>query len=424
MDGKKLKVLAMTTESGNEVSYVREISANNGNYNEKVDKNYLQIHGGTVNVSISEQSQTQIQNITSSQNGNSPDNCSKSTSQTSAMMAFTIAGELNEADLKFLKSIVEALRIKSGDPNLIIFTVSKGSIRLCLSGSEDGLGRLKSLFDSGRLNEILGKTVENAQIINTDAENIDESLNIDRKAVLVRIIIEQQNRLLPNLTYSDLSEANLIEANLIGVNLSGANLSRANLIEANLSRTNLIEANLIEANLSRANLSRANLSRANLSRANLIGADLSGADLSESNLNRIHLSSANLSRANLSRANLSRARFFRSDLSVANLIGANLIGANLSEAELRGANLSGADLSGVELRGTDLSGSDLSGADLSGANLIGANLYLTDLHTTRVEYAKFGYNRGINMNLQRQLIARGAIFEDSLGDPSGVLAHR
>ncbi|WP_039962342.1 pentapeptide repeat-containing protein, partial [Kamptonema sp. PCC 6506] len=56
---------------------------------------------------------------------------------------------------------------------------------------------------------------------------------------------------------------------------------------------------------------------------------------------------------------------------------------------------------------------DLSGADLSGANLIVANLSIAN-----VKKANFSYSNGISKEIKQDLIKRGAIFEDSLGDRS------
>jgi hypothetical protein len=99
------------------------------------------------------------------------------------------------------------------------------------------------------------------------------------------------------------------------------------------------------------------------------------------------------------------------DLSDADLSRANLIDADLSGADLSGADLSSANLSGANLIGAYLSGANLSGADLSSANLSGAN----------VENARFGNNRGISEPIKRDLIQKGAIFEDSPGDHSSFV---
>ncbi len=71
----------------------------------------------------------------------------------------------------------------------------------------------------------------------------------------------------------------------------------------------------------------------------------------------------------------------------------------------------------VEIAGLDplqdFAGANLSGANLSGANLSGAT----------VENAIFGDNQGISPAMKRDLIERGAIFEDSPGDRSRVLTR-
>ena len=130
-------------------------------------------------------------------------------------------------------------------------------------------------------------------------------------------------------------------------------------IKPNLSNTNLSKSYLRKANLVEVNLSGSILSEAYLRKANLMNADLSATDFSEANLRRAKLDGADLRRANLRRANLSRA---------------NLKGAKLHKASLRGANLSNADFSNA----------DLSKADLSKALLIQTNFSNTVLTNSRV----------------------------------------
>jgi uncharacterized protein YjbI with pentapeptide repeats len=81
-------------------------------------------------------------------------------------------------------------------------------------------------------------------------------------------------------------------------------------------------------------------------------------------------------------------------------------------------------LSGVDLSDADLSGANLIGADLSGANLSDANLSGADLSGAVVEKARFGANVGLTEKMKLDLKRRGAIFEDSPGDRSGVLSGR
>jgi uncharacterized protein YjbI with pentapeptide repeats len=73
-----------------------------------------------------------------------------------------------------------------------------------------------------------------------------------------------------------------------------------------------------------------------------------------------------------------------------------------------GSNDYHADLSRADLRGADLSGADLRGADLS---------------VIQVEKTRFRNNLGITEELKKDLINRGAIFEDSPGSRSGILTR-
>ncbi|ELP52905.1 pentapeptide repeats family protein [Microcystis aeruginosa TAIHU98] len=277
----------------------------------------------------------------------------------------------------------------------------KGSIRLFLEGSEDGLQRLADLHQSGELQALLNelKSDDIPEIVVTKAEFTTDAKVIE-KAELIKAI----------------REGTIDETTLRFVDLSGAILIEADLSWANLSEADLSGANLSEAILSEADLSEAILWTAKLSWAHLWGADLSGANLSEADLSEADLSEADLSEAILRGANLSEA-----DLSWANLRGANLIQANLRGAILSWAILSGADLSGAILRGADLSGADLSEADLRGAFLSEAILSGAILSGAKVENAIFIDATGITPEQKQDLIRRGAIFGDNSNDRSKVL---
>jgi uncharacterized protein YjbI with pentapeptide repeats len=312
----------------------------------------------------------------------------------------------------------------------------KGSIRLFLEGSEDGLQRLADLHQSGELQALLNelKSDDIPEIIVKKAEFTTDAKVIE-KAELIKAIREGTIDE-TTLRFVDLSGAILIEADLSWANLSEADLSGANLRRAYLSEADLSEAILWTAKLSWAHLWGADLSGANLSEADLSEADLSEADLSEAILRGANLSEADLSwanlrgakliQANLRGANLSNAILWTAKLSWAYLWGANLSGANLSEADLSGANLSEADLSGANLRGANLSGADLWGAnlieaDLRGAFLSEANLSEAILSGAKVENAIFIGATGITPEQKQDLIRRGAIFGDNSNDRSKVL---
>jgi uncharacterized protein YjbI with pentapeptide repeats len=157
----------------------------------------------------------------------------------------------------------------------------------------------------------------------------------------------------------------------------------------------------VGAKLWGCNLRGLDLSGAQLPGVKLRGADLSDVDLSEANLTGANLAGADASGALLSDANLSHADLHRCSLALASLSGATLRNANLQEANLSNANLSDADLSGA----------NLSGADLHQAGLVMTNLTNTNLTGANVNQARFKLDSGLSAEMERDLKARGAIFE-------------
>jgi uncharacterized protein YjbI with pentapeptide repeats len=145
---------------------------------------------------------------------------------------------------------------------------------------------------------------------------------------------------------------------------------------------------------------------------------LTGVDLSHANLSEAILQYADLRYANLNNTDLNNANLLEANLSSANLNGANLFLSILNDAMLCNTSLSGASLSSANLSDADLGDADLSNANLSGAQLRGADLSNTNLSGASVNNTQFGYNKGISESMRRDLIARGAIFEDSSGDRS------
>lgn len=83
----------------------------------------------------------------------------------------------------------------------------------------------------------------------------------------------------------------------------------------------------------------------------------------------------------------------------------NILAYDLSNANLSNANLSNTVLSNADLSSANLSNADLMGADLSNANLNGAN----------VVNARFGSNLGLSDAQKKDLMQRGAIFEETPG---------
>jgi DNA-binding Xre family transcriptional regulator len=269
-----------------------------------------------------------------------------------------------EGDLDSLPNVTiltTILRQYSGD-TIKIVDIQQGSIRLIIEGSPEDIDRLLSRFEAGGITELDGFPVESERILDNSADGSDERLN--NKWDLVREIVSNP----------------MVGRELIGVDLSDADLSGAILSDTDLRDADLRDADLSGANLSLAMLRDADLSGANLSLTMPRDADLSGANLSD-----------------------------------ANLSDANLSDANLSSAILRGANLSGAILSGA-----NLSGAILSGANLRDANLSGANLSRAILSRVNVANTRFTNSAGIPDSMKRDLIERGAIFDDSPNDSSPI----
>ena len=149
-------------------------------------------------------------------NSNSYENYPKNQSQ--KLLAFTIAGNINQADINILKAAL------------------------------------------------------------IDTPDNDEEKKNEEKSRLVKEI-RTQGAVKRNLSSAYLYGANLSDANLSDANLSDANLSGADLYGANLSDAYLSDANLSGANLSRANLSDANLIGENLVGVILVGVILVGVIL-------------------------------------------------------------------------------------------------------------------------------------------------
>ncbi len=232
--------------------------------------------------------------------------------QSQKLLAFTIAGNVSQADIDILKA--------------------------ALINTSDNDEEIKKEKKSNLVEEIISKGAKGRDL---------RGINLRDTSLMYAKLNDT------NLSGADLSEACLSGANLIHSNLSGANLRDTLLINADLSGANLRDADLRNANFRGALLIHAELKNADLSRAKLSGANLSGADLSRAKLSGANLSGADLRDTDLRNADLSRAK--RNQLlTYTNLSGANLSGANLSGANLSSAFLIRADLSNTELENANV----------------------------------------------------------------------
>lgn len=163
----------------------RDIKTEGGNYNEYIERNYIQAE--TVN--YYEQNRcgsinTVTQKLT----------CEK-------QLTFVLTGTIGEVDKAKLRAIQAHLRKISGDAELTIIDVEEGSIRLRLDGSPEGLKKLEELFKSGELTEVLDIPVEDVYFASNETEDSEENTEDDDKPGLIKNLVEQLPGELPESVY-------------------------------------------------------------------------------------------------------------------------------------------------------------------------------------------------------------------------------
>ncbi len=276
-----------------------------------------------------------------------------------------LEGDFNSINNDLSVSLQAILQVYGGD-TIKITDIKEGSIRLIIEGSPEDIKQLLSRFNSGEFTEVSGFPVEDVQILSESSDD-DESNELNDKWRLVQEIVSQRVHT-RNLSGADLSDADLSGADLSGADLSGAILRGADLRGADLS-----------------------------------DADLSDADLSDADLRAILIG------GKLARTKIKYIFAKNTDLTYTNLDNGAIVYTNLRNYFLVKANLTR-----TNLRRTNLNGANLREAILSDA----------DLSDTVVENAQFGANLGLTEEMKLDLKRRGAIFEDSPGDRSGVLSRR
>ncbi|WP_126388206.1 pentapeptide repeat-containing protein [Pseudanabaena sp. ABRG5-3] len=322
------------------------------------------------------------------------------------LAAFVIEGSFPVDALTQAKiqALVKQLQKITGDASLEIVDIQEGSIKIILTGTPEALTMIQKLYESGLFTEVDG-----IPIVSVSFDSLMGTA--PRETPVDKLDLRGANLSKITLSELDLRGADLRGADFRGVNLNGLDFRGADLRGANLS----------ELDLKGANFRGANLIGAKFKGTRLIGSEFREAKLIGSNLSEANLSEANLSEAELIGANLSRSDLIGTNLREVNLIGANLIGVDLIGANLIGANLIGANLSLANLNRANLSLANFSKANLSRATLTSSNLSGATLTDTYVAKARFSDNLGISEVMKFDLIYRGAIFDDSLGDRSGVL---
>jgi hypothetical protein len=163
------KTATMTEQ---QVPEIRDIATGGGNYCERVERHHIVAE--TVNI---------YEGITAKPTDTIANN---EKAVEIKQLAFAIAGSINEVDQVKLKAIVALLQKLSGDASIEIIRIEEGSIRLILNGSASGLEKIKELFESGELIEVLGETVEYVRFVEDGKSNLDShgesaSLSLMRK---------------------------------------------------------------------------------------------------------------------------------------------------------------------------------------------------------------------------------------------------
>ena len=169
------------------------------------------------------------------------------TQQSDKVFELVIEVGIDDLTPEKIDKIISFLQETGRDNTIKPIMKLKGSIRLFLEGSEDGLQRLADLHQSGELQALLNelKSDDIPEIIVKKAEFTTDAKVIE-KAELIKAI----------------REGTIDKTTLYKVDLSGAILIVADLSEANLRGANLWGANLIEADLSGADLSGADVKNA------------------------------------------------------------------------------------------------------------------------------------------------------------------
>lgn len=79
---------------------------------------------------------------------------------------FVVSGNIDESDKQRLEAIVAHLQQVTGDVNLTLLRVEKGSVKLIFEGSPEGFRQLKALMESGQLTEVLDSEVQSLASLN------------------------------------------------------------------------------------------------------------------------------------------------------------------------------------------------------------------------------------------------------------------
>ena len=300
---------------------------------------------------------------------------SKETKTSPEFLSFAISGTISSNTVAEVRAIVELLRKKTGDDSIDVAFFKKGSIKIILTGSPEGLQKIQELFESGELENVDNKPVE---VISHIDNNTDS-----RKIRLVQILSLASNSGLA----LDLDRAR------ISIRASTRNLADISYFNRDVVSRHIF--NLVFT-----------LTRIR-TRTYSISADLSQT------LDRTYTYTLDLADA-LDTLDLDLAHTYALEIErCLNHIIANTIDLNYNrQLNLEHADLTNTNLRNTNLRQANLTKANFTRADLTGANLTGANLTETILTGAEINQTIFGENRGLTVADKIELQQRGAILLD------------
>lgn len=183
-----------------------------------IEGDYYQVHGDFIN----------------SSNVSDP---SPNTSKKRASIVFEIEGSLENADPVQLKELLKNLRKLSEDGSVTMRNIEKGSIKITLDGSDEGIEKILELFQNQQLEEIDGFHI-------TNIEKIQEEQTVLKSKQGQSIYQETQNSSdLSNTRFGSLELSEEQDEDQKKINLSGKDLYKKYI--ARIERANWRETNRI-----------------------------------------------------------------------------------------------------------------------------------------------------------------------------------
>ena len=329
-------------------------------------------------------------------------------SQTSPeFLSFAISGKISSKTVAEVRAIVELLRKKTGDDSIDVAFFKEGSIKIILSGSSEGLEKLKELFESDEFEELRISPVESIN-------SVDNTTTDARKARLIQALrLEDYRSITTDLNLASTLARALDQDRYFDIEHA---LDRARALDLYLYIVSDLthDKNLGHASHRAREVARylaLASGRASYRDRNLNSDLNSDRDRAREVASNLYLS---LNRA-IDRGldnKLTQALDHASSNYFARYLASTRYLYRDRQFDLRLTDLSNTNLSNVDLRQADLTEVNLTRADLTRANLTGAILSGAILSEADVTETVFGGNQGLTEADKLDLQQRGAIILD------------